>query len=209
MAFVGRALKDSDRVCSQSCFIQVGAWTMMFSLAIGLENISLEYRVSRVGLPLVNAKGNLLASIKASLGATLRNLSRWRGDGSVRGWVDGACLQRGEIRVSFVDSVSNEDEEVGSSLFLVKEMTYCLSPNLGVGLGCPRFDTSWNSRGDDRCSWFKDWLDFLSPFFGQEQPEQLFSAFEGLLVLDLHQSHLGLSTFMGLWLWLVDTQEWM
>ena len=59
----------------------------------------------------MNAKGNLCASVKGSLGETLLNFSRWMGDGGGHGCVNGTCLQRGEIGVSSIDSLSGDDED--------------------------------------------------------------------------------------------------
>ena len=47
--------------------------------------------------------------------------------------MDDACLWRGEIRVSLVDLLSDE-EEVGSSLFLVMQIAHSLSPIFRLAL---------------------------------------------------------------------------
>ena len=61
------------------------------------------------------------------------NLSKYRGKGGGRNYGVGADLWRGMIGMSSVDSPSNE-EEVGSSLFLVKEITHSLSLVFGLAL---------------------------------------------------------------------------
>lgn len=59
MAFVGRALKAIDGVCLESCFVHVGGWTLMVSLATGSKYINSKYGVLGVGLLLMNTRGNL------------------------------------------------------------------------------------------------------------------------------------------------------
>ena len=112
----------------------------------------------------MKARGNLWASVNGSLRAILLNLSKCRGDEGGHNWVDGVCLRKGERGVSLVDSLFNE-EEVGSSLFLVKKIVHSLSPILGLAL----FTLIFMRHGmleemTDACGWKTGWAFFA--FFG-------------------------------------------
>lgn len=60
-------------------------------------------------------------------------LSRCNGEGGKSSLRVGVDLQSGMRGVSSVDS-SSDEEDVGSSLFLVKEMTHSLFPIFGLSL---------------------------------------------------------------------------
>lgn len=92
-----------------------------------------EYGVSDAWLPLMNARINLGASVKGSLGVALLNLSIWMRDRGGRSYIDGTCLRREEIWVLSVESLF-DNEEAWSSLFLVKETAHSFLPILGLPL---------------------------------------------------------------------------
>ena len=81
----------------------------------------------------MNARGKSWASVNGSLEASLLNLSRCNKEEGGRDCGIGADLCRGMKGVSSVDSPSNE-EEVGSSLFPMKETDHSLSPIYGLAL---------------------------------------------------------------------------
>jgi len=76
----------------------------------------------------IHTRGNLLAFVNDSYCL----LGRWmRDEGGCCFGVGVGRFQRGETRVSSVDSLSEEDE-VGFSLLPVKEIVHSFSPNLGL-----------------------------------------------------------------------------
>lgn len=166
--------------------------------------MNLEKKDSDSGLLLINAKGNLWASTKGSFcWTTLLNFSRWIRDGGGHGYVkrDG-CSLRGEIGVSSIHSLFEEDE-VGISLFPVKEIGHSFSPILGLALVslvlmCLGMTSS---RSYGVC-----WT--VLAHFGQGQPGLQTFSFGELFVKTpglVHQSHSGSSSFVVLMFQLQDT----
>lgn len=79
------------------------------------------------------ARGKRCSFVNGFLGAALLNLSRCIEEGGGGGFGVGADLQSRMRGVSLVDT-SSDEEEVGSSLFPVKENAYSLSPIFGLAL---------------------------------------------------------------------------
>lgn len=170
--------------------------------------MNLEKKDSDSGLLLINAKGNLWASTKGSFcWTTLLNFSRWIRDGGGHGYVkrDG-CSLRGEIGVSSIHSLFEEDE-VGISLFPVKEIVHSFSPILGLALvSLVLMHLGMvDEMIDSLC---KSWFDNFCSFWGNSSlGHNLF-----LLKSSLHKSFIIViiftNTLVVLSSFLLDAQGW-
>ena len=94
-------------------------------------------------------------SLSFTLGVSLLNLSKCKGEGGGCGKVVSADLWRGIIGVSLVDSPSDEEEDW---LFLVFNEGNCLFfiTNLWIGFGSPYLDplgNEWRRNGRTRFSY--------------------------------------------------------